>query len=228
MFDTATHAEAATALLAAVRAERAAADAAEARLLLLACEWADLHPADSIDDAAVLVRGGETALAVAGEGAPLVAEFSVAELAAALRLPTRTGRELIGEALELRHRLPRVWARVQSGDLPAWRARRIAQATLALSPEAAAFVDVQVAPFAHRVGPGETERLVAEATARFMPEHAEAERRRGLDGRHVTVAHQSVSFEGTAWVSGRARPGRRPRPRRRPGGRGGRAGRRGL
>ena len=58
----------------------------------------------------------------------------MAEFAAAVGLPTETGKAYLGEALELRHRLPRTWARVRSGDLPAWRARRIARATIALTP----------------------------------------------------------------------------------------------
>src|SRR6186997_1243592 len=116
-----TAADTAAGVLAQARADRAAADAAEARLLSHACAWADLHPAESIAEA---VRFGDTPVPVAGEGAPLVAEFCVAEFAAALRLPTETGKAYLGEALELRHRLPKTWARVGSGDLPAWRAQR--------------------------------------------------------------------------------------------------------
>src|SRR5262245_28300831 len=114
------------------RQQRAAADRAEADLLAAACAWADLHPAESIDRAETfIVRGfGDTGIPVAGEGAPWVAEFAVAEFAAALGLPTEVGKAYVGEALELRHRLPRLWARVQAGDLQAWRARRIARTTL--------------------------------------------------------------------------------------------------
>ena len=82
----------------------AVADAAEVDLLHAACSWADLHPAESIGDA---VRFGDTPVPVAGEGAPLVAEFCVAEFAAAVGLPTETGKAYLGEALELRHRLPK-------------------------------------------------------------------------------------------------------------------------
>ena len=141
------------AVLAFARDRRAAADAAEADLLQAAVTWADLHPAESIHEAALLSRYGEHPLAVAGPGAPLVAEFAVAEFAAAVGMPTETGKAYLGEALELRHRLPQTWARVQTGDLAAWRARRIARATIGLSPAAAGFVDDQVAPFAHRIRP---------------------------------------------------------------------------
>src|SRR4029077_5809716 len=136
------------AVLAFARDRRAAADPAEVDLLSHAAAWADLHPAESIHDAALLSRHGDQPLAVAGPGAPLVAEFCVAEFAAAVGLPTETGKAYLGEALELRHRLPRTWARVLAGDLPAWRARRIARQTIGLSLAGAGFVDDQVAPFA--------------------------------------------------------------------------------
>src|SRR6476619_879777 len=187
----------ASAVLAFARDRRAAADAAEARLLCHACAWADLHPAESIAEA---VRFGDTPVPVAGPGAPLVAEFCVAAFAAAVGMPTETGKAYLGEALELRHRLPNTWARVRSGDLPAWRARRIARATIALSPAAAGFVDSQVASFAHRIRPTGVDRLVEEAIVRFMPEEARRRREGAADGRHAHVHTHQVSFEGTVWV----------------------------
>ena len=95
--------------------------------------------------AATVWDHGETGIPVAGPGAPLIAEFSVTEFAAAIGLPTEAGKAYLGEAVELRYRLPRVWSRVVKGDLPAWRARRVARATIALSVEAAAYVDLHVA-----------------------------------------------------------------------------------
>src|SRR6187551_803251 len=188
-----TAVDTAAGVLARARADRAAADAAEARLLSHAVAWADLHPAESIGDA---LRYGDTPVPVAGPGAPLVAEFAVAEFAAAVGMPTETGKAYLGEALELRHRLPRTWARVRAGDLPAWRARRIARATIALSPAAAGFVDAQVTGFAHRIRPSGVDRLVEEAIVRFMPEEARRRREAAADGRHAHVhvhTHQ-VSF----------------------------------
>src|SRR6478672_10908445 len=195
--DLDTAADTAAGVLAFARDRRAAADAAEVDLLRAACSWADLHPAESIGDA---VRFGDTPVPVAGPGAPLVAEFCVAEFAAAVGLPTETGKAYLGEALELRHRLPRTWARVEAGDLPAWRARRIARQTIALSLDAAGFVDSQVAPFAHRIRPSGVDRLVEEAIVRFMPDQARRRREAAADGRHVHVHTHQVSFEGTVWV----------------------------
>ena len=109
---------------------------------------------------------------------------------------------LIADAVELKYRLARLWDRIQSGELPVWRARRIAQATLGLSMEAAAFVDAQVAGFAHKIGLAALERLVAEAIARFMPEQALEDARSAAEGRHFTIHHHQVSFDGTSRIEG--------------------------
>ena len=176
---TAPELDTATAVLAFVRGRRADADAAEADLLKAAVDWAAMHSVDSLDDAACDWYGNQP-IPVSGEGAPLVAEFSIAEFAVALGLSTETGRTYIGEAVELRHRLPRTWARVVAGDLQAWRARRIAQRTIALSREAAAFVEAKTAPFAHKTRPAELERIITTAIARYMPaEGGPAAGRRG-------------------------------------------------
>ncbi len=192
----------AAAVLDRARDGRRAADAAEVEQLQAAVEWADLHPAESIHDAALLSRYGDQPFAVAGPGAPLVAEFCVAEFALAVGLPTETGKAYLGEAVELRHRLPRTWARVVAGDLPAWRARRIARETIGLSMAAAGFVDTQVAPYAHRIRPAEVDRLVADAVGRFMPAEAEKQRRQAADGRYLAIEHTQVSFVGTSRIHG--------------------------
>ncbi len=192
----------AAAVLDRARDGRRAADAAEVEQLQAAVEWADLHPVESIYDAALLSRYGDQPLAVAGPGAPLVSEFCVAEFALAVGLPTETGKEYLGEAVELRHRLPRTWARVVSGDLAAWRARRIARETIGLSVAAAGFVDTQVAPYAHRIRPAEVDRLVADAVGRFMPAEAEKQRQQAADGRYLAIEHTQVSFVGTSRIHG--------------------------
>jgi hypothetical protein len=190
-------------VLAFARGRRAVADAAEADLLQAAVAWAAMHPADSIHGAATLVdAGGETGIAIAGAGAPLVAEFAVVDLAAALGVSTDAGRRYLGQAVELRYRLPRVWKRVVAGDLVAWKARRIAEATLLLDEQAAEFVDTHVAPAAHKIGPIQLDRVVQQAIATFMPDEAEERRRARADRRHVTIDHQATAYDGTSLVHG--------------------------
>ena len=192
------------AILAAARRARAEANAAEARVLAAAVDWARLHEVTSLEDAATVLveRGRDTGIPIAGPGAPLVSEFAVAEFATALGLSAGSGRVLVGHALELAHRLPKTWTRVQDGSLAPWRARRIAEETLTLSAEAAGWVDAQVAPFAHKTGPAQTQRLVETATATFMPDHAQAIRERALEQRYFTIDHDQVSFAGTTRIHG--------------------------
>ena len=79
-----------------------------------AVQWARLHPCPANETPA---HWGEADLhdeglvPLAGPGAPWVAEFAPANLAAALGITHDAGRQLIADALELAHRLPRLWAR---------------------------------------------------------------------------------------------------------------------
>src|SRR4029453_409697 len=130
----------AAAVLAAVREDRCLVDAGEARILEAAVAWAAMHSVDSLAEAATVWDHGETGMPVAGPGAPLVAEFSVTEFAAAIGLPTEAGKAYLGEAVETRSRLGRIWAGVIRGARPAGRARRVARETMVLSMEAAAYV----------------------------------------------------------------------------------------
>jgi 5-methylcytosine-specific restriction endonuclease McrA len=197
-------------LLASIRAERDAENTAAARQLELAARWADLHPPESIHSAATFtVPGWEHEEPIAGEGCPAVAEFCVAELGTVLGISTTAAKRLVGNALELRHRLPRLWAQVQAGRVPAWRARTVAEATIhatpALTVEAAAWVDVQVAAVAGRIGPAQLDRLVAETIRRFElaevdPAADPEDGYLSVDPRHATVYDQDVHFAGTLHV----------------------------
>src|SRR4051794_25708494 len=195
---------AAAAVLASARRARAIANAAEAQVLADAVAWAHLHQVTDPDDASTVLveHGHDTGIPIAGQGAPLVSEFAVAEFASALGLSAAAGRNLVGQALELAHRLPKLWARVQAGSLAPWRARRVAEQTLCLSMEAAAYVDQMLSPFAHRTGPAQTQRLVEEAIARFMPEYAAEQRDRAAEQRYFSIDHDQVSFAGTSRVHG--------------------------
>src|SRR3954453_3128473 len=191
-------------VLAAARRLRAEANVAEAGVLARAVEWAHLHQVDALDLAATVLveHGKDTGIPIAGEGAPLVWQLAVAQFAAALGLTACAARTLVGHALELAHRLPKTWARVEDGSLAPWRARRIADETLCLSAEAAAYVDRMVAPFAHRTGIAQTQRLVEDAITRFMPQFAAERRDRASEQRYFTIDHDQVSFAGTSRVHG--------------------------
>jgi hypothetical protein len=194
-------------VLSAIRDRKVAEDRAAADQLVLAAAWADLHPPESIHDAASFtVPGCEHEEPIAGEGAPLVAEFCVAELGGVLGISTTAAKKLIGHALELRHRLPRLWEQVHAGQVPAWRARAVADTTIHTSPaltrEAAGFVDSQVAAVAGRIGTAQLDRLLAETIKRYDLATADpaADPEDGylaVDPRHVTVNTDDVHYAGT-------------------------------
>ncbi|MBC2934924.1 DUF222 domain-containing protein, partial [Nocardioides sp. zg-1228] len=194
-------------MLRAIRERRLVEERAAADQLVLAAQWADLHPPESIHHAASFtVPGCEHEEPIAGEGTPLVAEFCVAELGSVLGVSTVSAKRLIGHALELRHRLPRLWAQVHAGRVPAWRAQAVAEVTIHATPsltvQAAAYVDAQVAAVAGRIGPAQLDRLVAETIKRFdlaAPDPASDPEDGYLDDdpRHATLHDQHVHFAGT-------------------------------
>ncbi|WP_310963663.1 HNH endonuclease signature motif containing protein [Nocardioides terrisoli] len=187
----------AAAVLASVREHRRAADAAEAAVLADVLAWCDLQVTEDPDLAATW---GHSPVHLGGPGCPWVGEFTITELAAGLGMSLTAARSLVADVLELAFRLPRLWARVQAGQVAAWRARRVAEQTQPLSVAAAGFVDAQVAPFASRMGVAAVDRLVAEAVGRFMPDLAAEQRQLAADGRRFDIDHQQVSFAGTSRV----------------------------
>jgi hypothetical protein len=56
-----------------------------------------------------------------------------------------SARALMADALDLRHRLPELWQLIMTGGVPAWKARKVAQATRHLSRDSAMQVDAAVA-----------------------------------------------------------------------------------
>ncbi len=192
------------AVLVAAQAARRAEEAAAAALLAAAVEWAAMHEPTGGGNAAYWWEAGQP-IPLAGEGAPEIAEYAVAEFAAAVGLTTDAGRRLVGQALELSWRLPTLWEQVQEGRLPSWRARRVADATISLSRPAARFVDRQVAAVAGRVSVPQLDRLVQEAKIRFeaveRPDPTDA-CPSVPDPRHVRVHTDEVSFDGTVPVTG--------------------------
>ena len=157
-------------VLAYARDQKRVEDDAAREVLKAAARWAAMHSAESLVGPAD--GWHESCLPLGGQGCPEVAEFAVIEFAAAMGRSTESGRRYLSHAVEGCYRLPRCWARVESGELAAWRLASIADRTICLSPEAAAFVDAKVAPFAHTIGPAQLGRLVEKQNAGPPPRPA--------------------------------------------------------
>ena len=163
-------------------------------MMRLAVHWADLHLADP-EFAEACFTSPKT---FAGEGSPAIDEFCVPEFATMLGRTNDSAGRFLTDCVEVAYRLPRLWAAVQAGLVAGWRARLIAQTTLALTLEAATYVDEQVFWCASRLTPVG----VGSAGRRGPgPVHARRGRarhcERSADKRHVTFDTQQVSFDGT-------------------------------
>ena len=192
------------AVLAFARRRQAAAQRAEVDVLEAALVWAAMHPEETVAEAAPITGlvFGQLAVPLAGEGTPLVAEFAPMELGAALGMSTDSARALVGDALELAHRLPRIWKRVRAGEVPAWKGRRVAQLTTTLPLDGAEFVDRQLSESVGKVGWAAIGRLVDRARVMFDPESAEKQRHEAADGRRFDVQTREATHDGIAYVEG--------------------------
>jgi hypothetical protein len=130
--------------LAAAEANEHALITAETRRLHIAAHWADLHPGDAVVESRL--PGSERPVRLGGDGTPTVAGFCAAELGCVLRMSDGSASRLIGDALDLRHRLRSIWAAALAGQVPAHQARFIAAATRHLTAAQAGWVDAQLAP----------------------------------------------------------------------------------
>jgi hypothetical protein len=148
----------------------------EARILRSAVRHAHNHGPQTLDPAEAMLPGHEQARRLAGHGTPKVAEFAPAEFAARLGLSSYAGRELIADALDLAHRLPRLWHRVRALQVKASHARFVARKTRDLPLDQAGFVDERVAEYSDgRVSWSRFETLVEAAIKAADPEAAAAE-----------------------------------------------------
>jgi len=139
--------------------------------VLLVLQWADLHGDDPGEGR---VLGSDQLIDYGGEGTPPVRDLCWAELAVARQQSLVATRHLAADALDLRHRLPLVWAAVQELRIPVWVGRRVAAMSRALSKDAVGLVDVAVAAAADQ-SPG---RILAIAEAKVIEADPDAHRTR--------------------------------------------------
>jgi hypothetical protein len=156
--------------------------------LLVAAHWAALHSTDPRREGSQRIWSEDRLIDVGGEGSPRVREFCIPELAMVRQVHPLTTQALIADALDLRHRLPRTWAKVASLDAEAWVARKVASMSRVVP---LAVIDVVDEAVARIIGTESPSRVLAVVRAKIMEadpagtaEKAEAERRR----RYVTLS----------------------------------------
>ena len=169
--------------------------AADVELLVAAVEWAEANPAGPGAGGRVEAAGwgdpsdlfGEGFLPLAGEGAPLVAEFAPVELGAALGWTAVGAQLLMGDGLELTYRLHRLWSLVLELRVPVHLAREVAQHTRKLSHEAARWADRLVSADPAHLDRVRVEALVREARLYHEPDLVVAEEENALAARRVDL-----------------------------------------
>ena len=113
-----------------------------------AVQHAYLHHADSLDPDESAKPGRERARRIGGAGTPEVTEFAAGELGARLGVSTISAWMLMADGLDIRHRLPQLWRRVEAGEVRVYLARLVARKSRDLTLEQAAYVDERVTPYA--------------------------------------------------------------------------------
>jgi hypothetical protein len=155
------------------------AQRAGAQLLVLAYEWAVAHPADRLDPQQAGLPGRERATLIGGPGTPMVTEFAAAEFGARIGRTTHAGRKVMAAALDLKLRLPLLWARVQALQVRDSYAIHVAERTRDLTAAEAGWVDAEVAEAADgRIPWTHFEDLVTGKIAAAAPAVAKEKERR--------------------------------------------------
>jgi hypothetical protein len=161
---------------------------AEADLLRGAYQWAVIHPADRLDPEEAAKPGREQARQYGGEATPMVCEFAAAELGARVGMTTYAAGMLMADALDLVHRAPVLWARVEAGEVKASYARFVVKQTRHLPADQARRVAAAVAPSADgRLPWTRFEALVEATVAKADPDAA---REREEHARKATFARK--------------------------------------
>ncbi len=101
-----------------------------------------------------------------------MAEFAPAELGVVLATSTHAAERLVADALDLRHRLPQLWARVCAGEVKPWIGRKTADTTRHLSEATVAVVDRRIATYAHSLSWGRIEAIITACWLQCDPDAA--------------------------------------------------------
>jgi hypothetical protein len=116
---------------------------AQADQLVGAYKWAVIHSPDRLTGPER--SGGDKARLYGGDGTPEVTEFAAAALGARMGITTFAAAQLMADALDLHHRAPQLWARVQAREVRASYARYVVKQTRSLPEAEARHVDAAVA-----------------------------------------------------------------------------------
>lgn len=173
--------------------------ALEAEELVLVTELVDAVPRPPAGQP--VLPGRERLAYFGGEGTPGVPEFVTVELGALFGCTHSSAAMLVADALNLRHRHPRLWSMVRVGQLRAWQARKIAGLAHALSIEQAEELDAVLAPALAGLAWTRVLALVEGEIARIAPELVAARTDAARRARFVRLGRQKPGPGVTSLVA---------------------------
>jgi hypothetical protein len=147
--------------------------------------YADRHRPD--DDDAVR-PGEERSIRPGGPGTPAVAEFPVNDLAVATGCASGRAEGQLGDALALRHRMPRLFAPLRAGEAPGFKVRMVLRAAHGSNELAARLLDQRIGPMVDKVGPERLQRELDKVLGEVDPAEAERRAMAAQQPRRVTVS----------------------------------------
>lgn len=159
----------------------------EAQRYAQLAHYADLHAPDDVGGDDGDLPGEERSIHPGGAGTPAMCEFAVTDLAVGIRCTSGRAGGMLGDALDLRHRMPALFARLRAGEVPAFKVRMVLRAATGASELAARRLDAAVAPVADKIGPKRLEKLVTQVLLEVDPGEAERRVKAAAEHRRVTV-----------------------------------------
>lgn len=153
---------------------------------------AELAESYSVDVETLVPELAEKTIHPGGDGTPGISEFLALELGPALGMTRRSALNLVVSVLDLKHRHPRTWDAFCRGLVPAWQAHKLVELTLALSAEAAAWVDERIGRHIGRLPFGRLKRLVTGWVAQSDPALAARREAEARASRQVAVVHDGA------------------------------------
>lgn len=130
---------------------------------------------------------GERLYRYGSDGTPAVSEFLRLEVGPALGMTPDAAARLIGDVLDLRHRLPGMWTHVETGRVQGWVACQVARRTRAaqLPAHLCRELDRRISPYAPGWAPSRILSQTDKLIVTLDPETAESRRRDELGRRYV-------------------------------------------
>ncbi|MGH3498962.1 MAG: DUF222 domain-containing protein [Nocardioidaceae bacterium] len=133
------------------------------------------------------VPGGERLVRPGGAGAPACGSFTADELGPGLAMSSWSADRLLADAVDLRHRLPRLFGALHAGRTDAWRARLVAARTRHLGAGEAAAVETLVLDRLDQVSRRRVADWVAGVAGQVDPEAADKQSEQATRRRHVSL-----------------------------------------